>query len=78
MGALVMMIVLGSLSVGICVLAVRLGRRPDTSWQEVRPLYRLFGLPQPGPLSDWPAVQLRANRDEGRNIANYRGPRQRA
>lgn len=79
MGALVMIIVLGSLSVAICVLAVRLGRRPDSSLQELLPLYRLFGLPQSGQPSDWPGSQLRADRDEVRNIANYRtGSRHRA
>jgi hypothetical protein len=79
MGGLVMVGVVASLSVGICVLAVRFGRRPDSSLQELLPLYRLFGLPQSGRPSDWPGSQLRANRDEVRNIANYRtGSRPRA
>ncbi len=79
MGALVMIIVVGAGSVAICVLAVRIGRRPDPSLQELLPLYRLFGLPQSGQPADWPGSQLRANRDEVRNIANYRiGSRHRA
>ncbi len=72
MGALVIAIVLVSLSVGICVLAVRIGSRLDSSFGELVHLHRLFGLPNPGLRSDWPASQLRANRDELRNIVNYR------
>ncbi len=71
MGALVLMIVLVGLSVAICVVAVWLGRRPDPSLHELAHLHRLFGLPNPGLRSDWPAGQLRANRDELRNMANY-------
>lgn len=72
MGLLVAMFVVVSLSAGICALAVRLGRRPDRSFLELVHLYRLFGLPNPGLLADWPRRQLRANRDELNNIANYR------
>ncbi len=71
MGALVMVVVLASLSVGICVLAVRFGRRPDSSLEELVHLHRLFGLRNAGLPSDGPATQLRANRAELRNIANY-------
>jgi len=79
MGALVMILVVGAGSVAVCVLAVRIGRRPDPSLQGLLPLYRLFGLPQSGQPADWPGSQLRANRDEVRNIANYRiGSRHRA
>ncbi len=67
MGALVLMIVLVSLSVGICVLAVRIGSRPDSSLGELVDLHRLRGLPNPGLHSDWPA-----SRDELRSIATYR------
>ena len=78
-GALVMMIVLVSLSLGICLLAVRIGRRPDSSFQEPLPFYRLFGLSNPGLHPDWRVGQWRANRDELRSIANYHfRPRQRA
>ena len=79
MGALVMLVVLASLSVGICVLAARVGHRPDSSLQEIAHFHRLFGLRNAGLPSEWPATQLRANRDEVRNIANYRiGSRHRA
>ena len=79
MGALVMIMAVGGGSVGICLVLVRIGRRPDSNLQELMPLYRLFGVPQSGQPSDWPGSQLRANRDELRNIANYRSrPRQRA
>ncbi|HYS00866.1 MAG TPA: hypothetical protein VET82_00775 [Candidatus Eisenbacteria bacterium] len=71
MGALVMLVVLASLSVGICVLAARVGHRPDSSLQEIAHFHRLFGLRNTGLPSDWPATQLRANRAELRNIAGY-------
>jgi len=71
MGALVMVVVLASLSVGICVLGVRVGHRPDSSLREIAHFNRLFGLRNEGLPSDWPATQLRANRAELRNIAGY-------
>jgi hypothetical protein len=79
MAILVLLGVLGSVAVGICLVAVRLGRRPDPSFLALIHLYRLFGLPNPGLLSDWPRRQLRANRDELERIADYRNrSRQRA
>jgi hypothetical protein len=71
MGALLMVVVLGSLSVGICGLAVRFGRRPDSSLEKPAHLHRLFGLWKAGPPSDWPPSQLRANRAELRYLAGY-------
>jgi hypothetical protein len=71
MGALVMVVVLGSLSIGICGLAVRVGHRPDSSLPEIPHFHRLFGLRNMGLASDWPASRLRANRAELRNLAGY-------
>jgi hypothetical protein len=71
MGALVMMVALASLSVGICGLAVRAGHRLDSSLPEIAHFHRLFGRRNAGLPSDWAATQLRANRAELRNVADY-------
>lgn len=79
MAALILLGVLGVVALGICLAAVRFGRRPDPSFLALIHLYRLFGLPNPGLLSDWPRRQLRANKDELERITAYRNrSRQRA
>jgi hypothetical protein len=80
MGVLILLGVLGSVSVGICVVAVWIGgHRRDSSLPALIHLYRLFGLPNPGLQADWPQRQLRANRAELEAIVSYQDrSRQRA